>query len=99
MHEIYCSQDPQVVPHKVPLVDLDLPGEVNQPPLGLAGQRLDQPDLGDRVVLDYTLDRGSRDIPDSGETKRSVSRTSRPRSHTWRSLKVPDWILGGWGHS
>ena len=30
---------------------------------------------------------------------RSVSRTLRPWSHTWRTLKVPDWILGGWGHS
>ena len=23
---------------------------------------------------------------------------ARPRSHTWRTLKVPDWRLGGWGH-
>ena len=23
----------------------------------------------------------------------------RPRSHTWRTLKVPDWRLGKWGHS
>ena len=22
-----------------------------------------------------------------------------PQVHTWRTLKVPDWILGGWGHS
>ena len=22
----------------------------------------------------------------------------RPRSHTWRMLKVPDWRLGRWGH-
>ena len=22
----------------------------------------------------------------------------RPRSHTWRTLKVPDWRLEGWGH-
>ena len=29
---------------------------------------------------------------------RSASRTSCPRSHTWRMLKVPDWSLGGWGH-
>ena len=29
---------------------------------------------------------------------RSVSRTPRPRSHTWRTLMVPDWGLGGWGH-
>jgi len=29
----------------------------------------------------------------------SVSRTLHPRSHTWRTLKVPDWILGGWSHS
>ena len=29
---------------------------------------------------------------------RSVSRTPCPQSHTWRTLKVPDWILGGWGH-
>ena len=29
----------------------------------------------------------------------SVSRTPHPRSHTWRTLDVPDWILGGWGHS
>ena len=28
---------------------------------------------------------------------RSVSRTPRPRSHTWRTLRVPDWRLGGWG--
>ena len=30
---------------------------------------------------------------------RSVSRTPCPRSNTWRMLMVPDWILGGWGHS
>ena len=29
----------------------------------------------------------------------SVSRTPCPRSHTWSMLKVPDWIIGGWGHS
>ena len=29
---------------------------------------------------------------------RSVSRTPHPWSHTWRTLKVPDWRLGGWGH-
>ena len=29
---------------------------------------------------------------------RSVSRTPRPQSHTWRTLMVPDWRLGGWGH-
>ena len=29
---------------------------------------------------------------------RSVSRTPRPLSHTWRKLMVPDWILGGWGN-
>ena len=29
----------------------------------------------------------------------SVSRTTHPRSHTWRTRMVPDWILGGWGHS
>jgi len=28
----------------------------------------------------------------------SVSRTFHPWSHTWRTLKVPDWSLGGWGH-
>ena len=30
---------------------------------------------------------------------RSVSRTTCPLSHTWRTLKVPDWILEGWGPS
>ena len=30
---------------------------------------------------------------------RSVSRTPCPRSHTWRTLMVPDWRLGGWVHS
>ena len=30
---------------------------------------------------------------------RSVSRTPCLRSHTWRKLVVPDWILGGLGHS
>ena len=29
---------------------------------------------------------------------RSVSRTSHPQSYTWRTLKVPDWCLGGLGH-
>ena len=29
---------------------------------------------------------------------RSVSGTPCPLSHTWRTLKIPDWILGGWGH-
>ena len=29
---------------------------------------------------------------------RSVSRTPCPRSHTWRMLMVPDWILGWWSH-
>ena len=29
---------------------------------------------------------------------RSASRTSCPRSHTLRILKVPDRSLGGWGH-
>ena len=30
---------------------------------------------------------------------RSVSRTPCPWSHTWRTLMIPDLILGGWGHS
>ena len=30
---------------------------------------------------------------------RSVSRTHCPRSHTWRTLKVPDWSLEVWGHT
>ena len=29
---------------------------------------------------------------------RSVSRTPLPWSHTWRTLKVSDWRLGGLGH-
>ncbi len=29
---------------------------------------------------------------------RSLSRNPHPRSDTWRTLKVPDWILGWWGH-
>ena len=29
---------------------------------------------------------------------RSASRTPCPQSHTWRTLMVPDWRLGGWGH-
>ena len=28
----------------------------------------------------------------------SESRTHHPWSHTWRTLMVPDWCLGGWGH-
>ena len=28
----------------------------------------------------------------------SVSRTPHPQNHRWRTLKVHDWILGGWGH-
>ena len=30
---------------------------------------------------------------------RSMSRTSVLEFHTWRTLKVPDWSLGGWVHS
>ena len=30
---------------------------------------------------------------------RSASRTPRPRSHTWKTQKVPDWRLGWCGHS
>ena len=29
---------------------------------------------------------------------KSVSRTPSHWSHTWRTLNVPDWSLGGWGH-
>ena len=29
---------------------------------------------------------------------RSVSGTPSPWSHIWRTLKVPDWSLGRWGH-
>ena len=67
MHEIYCSDEPQVVPHQVPLVDQDPPGDITPTPLGLSSHRLDQPSLGDRVNIDYTLDKGSNDIPVSGE--------------------------------
>ena len=46
---------------------LDPPGAITPPPLGLSSHRLDQPSLGDRVVVDYTLDRGSTDNPVSGD--------------------------------
>ena len=29
----------------------------------------------------------------------NVERKSERESHTWKTLKVPDWILGGWGNS
>ena len=28
-----------------------------------------------------------------------IKNEERPQSHTWRILIVPDWSLGGWGHS
>ena len=32
-------------------------------------------------------------------SNRCMTRTPRPRSHTWRTLMVPDWLFGGEGHS
>ena len=60
MLEIYCSEDPQDVPHQVPLVGQDPPVDINQDHLHATRQRLDNLDSGEKVHCDKIPDQSSQ---------------------------------------